>query len=332
MSIIRKPNYPDSNISCNNRNIHEYTPYIIDNNKNGIIDKKFYESLTPYCRFMISQRTNNNFMVDDVVIPHDFQFDNENKFLSIMYKCYIDSFDYNIWYQHLVDNNITNIPEGIRMFKINDDLKKLFADMYDNNMQINNVMDNIHIQNLINNIAKDIDDGVKYFIRMSSTSGKNEKYVREFDNAFDIVAHIASVKLFVDQEFKRMNKESYLILMPWNSVIEPRYEFRIFVVNNKLVAVSQQNSKELYAYSSKELKRIEKALGNISFIVNGLYDTYVGDVYVDGDVCKLIEINPFGASSGAGAALFNWVTDYNLLHGLSENDNIEFRYLSIINY
>lgn len=333
MSVVRKPIYPDASNICNNRNIHEYTPYIIDNEGNGVIDECWYMSLTPYCRFLISQRTNNNFIVKNIDIPHEFQFDNENKFLSIMYKCYIDSFDYNIWYSHLVDNNIMDIPEGVNMFKINDELKQLFVNMYDDNKQIVEYMDNIHIQNLIMGISKSIEHGKKYFIRMGSTSGKNEKYVREFDNAIDIVTHISSVKLFVDQEFKRINKETYLILMPWNNNIEPKWEFRIFVVNNKLVAVSQQNSKDLYTYTSKELKKIEFALNNIKFINNGLYNTYVGDVYVDIDnnVCRLIELNPFGASSGAGAALFNWIVDYDLLHG-KKDCNPEFRYLSIINY
>ena len=33
---------------------------------------------------------------------------------------------------------------------------------------------------------------------------------------------------------------------------------------------------------------------------------------------QLVEINPFGALSGCGACLFNWVRDGRMLYGLEE--------------
>jgi D123 len=120
--------------------------------------------------------------------------------------------------------------------------------------------------------------------------------------------------------------------MPFNNDIEARYEFRIFVVNNKLTAISQQNRYDLHQFSTKELKVIEYSLNNISFLDKCPYKTYVGDVYVNiaTKTCHLIELNPFGAHSGAGAALFNWIDYFEILHGLN-NSEPEFRYLSIIN-
>lgn len=328
MNIVRKPIYPNTNNICNNRNVHEYTPYILCDNE-CVIDESWYYTLTDYCKLLINQRIHNNFKLGNVIVPHAFQFDNECKFLNIMYKCYIDSFDYNIWYQWLVDHSITNIPNGVKMIYMNSQVKCLFTEMYHKNQPIDK--NNDMVLQLMNDVAKNMDNGQHYFVRMSSTSGKNEKYVRPFNDASDIVSHIASMKLFVDQEYIR-DKDSFIILIPWNDQIESKYEFRIFVVDNRLVAVSQQNSKELYNYSQKELKIIQHALNNITFINNGLYNTYVGDVYVDiiNGICKLIEINPFGASSGAGAALFHWIDDYDLLHGMKQE--VEFRYLSIINY
>ena len=120
--------------------------------------------------------------------------------------------------------------------------------------------------------------------------------------------------------------------MPWNDKIDIRFEFRIFVCNKILTGVSQQSSKLLTQFSMEELEIIEKSLNNISFLDKVCYDTYVGDVYVDIEtrICHLIELNPFGCHSGAGAALFNWVEDYDLLHGLVSKP--EFRYLSNINF
>ena len=71
---------------------------------------------------------------------------------------------------------------------------------------------------------------------------------------------------------------------------------------------------------------------SIEFINKVTYNTFIADVYIDMDniVCHLIELNPFGAHSGAGASFFNWKHDYHQLCGL--NENVELRYLSVINY
>lgn len=325
--LTRKPIYPDDNVDCNNRNIHRYSPYIITQDGN-LIDMDWWNGLTEYCKDIIKTRNNNNFKIAQITIPHEFQFDNNEKFLSITYRCYIDSFDYNIWYRHLVDNKIPSIPENVVLIRIPNKLKKVFVDMFENREKHSDLLDGLK-----NEIDRHIDKDKKYFIRMSSTSGKNEKSIKSFNQSCDIISHIASIKLFVDQEFKRDNKDSYLIVIPWNTKIIPRYEFRIFVVNNKLTGISQQNTIELYQYSAKELSILEYAFSNIQFLNNGLYTTYVADVYVDIKTknCHLIELNPFGAHSGAGAALFNWIDDYNALNGIIDSLP-EFRYLSIINY
>ena len=325
--LIRTPIYPNPNSTCNNRNVHEYTPYVILNDEN-IIDSDWWNTLSEYCKTTISERNNNNFRLDKVKIPHDFQFDNKSKFLTITYKCYIDSFDYNIWYSYLENNKIKDTPQNVGLILISTDLKKIFVEMYEDHMKYDNNIK--ELEQFRNDIVKYMKNDEQYFIRLSSTSGKNEKSVEPFSDPDEIINHIVSVKLFVDQEYKRENKESYLILMPWNENIDDRYEFRIFVVNNKLTAISQQNARKLYNYSCEELDIIEYALNNISFINKVPYGTYVGDVYVNIEtkVCHLIELNPYGAHSGAGAALFNWIDDFDMLHGLS--DNLEFRYLSII--
>ena len=189
-----------------------------------------------------------------------------------------------------------------------------------------------YLQEFKNVISDILKPNTEYFVRLSSTSGKNEKSVKPFTTTEDIISHIASVKLFVDQEYRR-DKISSLIIMPWNDQIDDRYEFRIFVVDGILTAASQQNARELYNYSAEELESIEYALNHISFLNDAVCKTYVADVYIDVDdrTCHLIEINSFGVHSGAGAALFHWITDYDILHGLNDGPP-ELRYLSIINF
>jgi hypothetical protein len=216
-------------------------------------------------------------------------------------------------------------------------LKEIMIDIHESKKSYFNYLKDTKAENIeiLRSFEKDINEVLEssqnkeYFIRLSSTSGKNEKAVEPFSSSLDIISHISSVKLFVEREFKKVGKECYLIMMPWNNTLEQRYEFRIFVMNNKLTAVSQQYWQDLFQYSKKELKIIEHALNNITFLNDVPYTTFVGDVYIDleSKTCKLIELNPFGAHSGAGASLFNWIDDYDILHGRSQP---EFRYLSII--
>jgi hypothetical protein len=288
LPLIRKPIYPDRDgLVCNNRNVHEYTPYIIGDT--NIIDEEWWNSLSSQCQDMIKSRTNksagdqeafsSNFILSKVQIPHEFQFDNSEKFLGTIYRAYIDSFDYNMWYPYI--KNLQNCPKDIIMLEITLELKTLFVKLYEKQDSWNNHVDDPHLSKFYNELKSKINYDNEYFLRMSSTSGKNEESVKIFTNADDILNHITTIKLFVDQEYKRRDKESYIILMPWNYKIESRYEFRIFVVNNILTGVSQQNRYDLYNYTTEELEMIEMALNNISFLKLCPYSTYVGDVFVD---------------------------------------------------
>ena len=40
---------------------------------------------------------------------------------------------------------------------------------------------------------------------------------------------------------------------------------------------------------------------------------------------QLVEVNPFGAMSGCGSALFHWERDARVLYGVGERDGVEFR-------
>lgn len=112
-------------------------------------------------------------------------------------------------------------------------------------------------------------------------------------------------------------------------------EFRVFVKNNKITAISSQN---IYV--------INKWLNNFSELqINYLLDdllqyfdknikhkllfikSYVMDIYYSGpNDWYFIEPNPFGKEYSSGSALFHWEHDYDLLYGLK--NYIEFRYVS----
>jgi len=323
--ITRKPIPTNINTQdYNNHNLHEYTPYILKDDT-ILIDETWYNSLTPYIQKLIQTRLKNNFTLGQVQVPHEYQIDNENKYLTTIYQSYLNGFDYNIWYSPYIING----PKNAQIIHIPDITKKVLLQMHESQKYI----PDINLSRFEKKIRRHMTPNTNYFVRLSSTSGKNEKPVEPFNDVHKIITHLCSVKLFAEQEFSK-DKDTYLILVPWQDKIDSRCEFRIFVVNKKLVAASPQRFWELQQYSIEELEDISYALTNIKFINDVIYTTFVGDVYIDIEtkVCHLIELNPFGAHSGAGSSLFNWKTDYDLLHGINHYKEIELRYLSAINY
>lgn len=336
MSIIRKAIYPDfTQLSYKDNNFYEYSPYIIKSNQN-VIDKEWWNSLTNYCKDLITIRLKGNFILDKVEVPHETQLDSNN-FLYTVYRSYIDSFDYQIWYP------IKNSAENVKLIQIKDNIKRILIKMY--NSEEINCIEKIELDEFKEEIKRNIDSNdsndsnKKYFIRLSGTSGKNEKNIKYFTSVEDILYHLTSVKLFIEQEYKRV-KLTYLIMMEWNESIDLKFEFRIFVYNKKITGISQQ-SKKLFNFTQDEIDLIELSLNKFiesKTVENLPYDTFILDTYIDisGYIngtneafCKIIEINPFGAHCGAGSSLFQWDKDFDILHG--DSNQIELRFLSIIN-
>lgn len=306
----------------NNNNLHEYAPYIIRDDK-IIIDQSWFSSLTSYIQRIIRTRLKEEFQLELLQIPHEYQPTHPK--LSTVYQAYIDGFDYHVWYSPYIPNG----PQQVKLIHLSDMTKKVLLDIYEKKRP--NYDKNL--EKLHKKLRKHMMPNTEYFIRLSSTSGKNEKAVKPFTKPTDIIDHITSVKQFVVQEYSR-DKDTYLVLIPWMDInnFDTNYEFRIFVHNRKLTAASPQKYWELRQFSQEELEVIEEALLNIPFINYSPYDSFVADVYVDVNTrkCHLIEFNPFGPASGAGASLFNWREDYDQLHS---NKNVtELRYLSAISY
>lgn len=315
--IKRKPIYPDIDTDkYNTNNLYEYDPYTIIDDQ-VIIDTQWWNSLTEYIQGLIKTRLNNNFTLDRVVNPDTNYNINTDDRLYHIYQSYLDGFDYNIWYVNDYSQNI--YPNGVKMVEINFQEKQQL---------INRVLPN----NLFQKISAVMEPDVDYFVRLSGTSGKNEVSPIPFNSALAIVKHLTKVDTFVTREYKR-DKPTFVILIPWNDRIDPKTEFRIFVVDKQLTAASPQRWWELNQYSQEELESIQRGLLKFSHNFSDVpYNTFVADVYIDfaTDSFHFIELNPFGAHCGAGSSLFNWKTDYNQLYG--NTDHVELRYLSIIDF
>jgi hypothetical protein len=321
MNILRAP-VPTSvhKDDVNNNNLQQYTPY---HKINGVmvIDTTWWNSLTMGIQQTI-QRIVPDHVIGEVKVPHDVKDDVDYK---NMYHAYFSGFDYNCWYSP----TITNGPQKVSLVKVPNHMKPILkgrAIVGSLNLPLQEEMKDLHDE-----IHKVMEPDVSYFMRMSSTSGKNEVPIRPFNNALEVMQALVRNPLFMRQEFNEMEKDSYIILVPWNHRMESKTEFRIFVVDGKLTCASQQYWGRLFNYSVEELETIQRSLSNLKFLNDLPYKDFTGDVWIDFETseCHLVECNPFGAHSGAGAALYNWDSDFLLMNGLEGPPQL--RYQSVVN-
>jgi hypothetical protein len=143
-----------------------------------------------------------------------------------------------------------------------------------------------------------------------------------------------------------------LVLNPWNDEMDTASEFRVFVpppaargITNahtgalRVSGVSQYKWHDVlslpFEMSVEEVvERVSSGakgmLARIAEYISAELEADIVDLLLrygfsfdvalreDGNV-QLVEINPFGAMSGCGACLFNWVIDGRMLYGLEES-------------
>lgn len=306
---------------CNTNNIHEYDPYIVQNNC-LYIDKEWWENdLTNKARDTILQRTSLGRVVTDgsVKTPHHVS---QNETLKTVYFSYIESFDYEHWYSNSCDNPLA--PRDVHIRKLSEKEQSLLILGRLEELELTNLRE--WIQKIIDHFAPE-----PVFIRLSGTSGKNEKGLTPLRSTDKVIHRLGSVKLFKEQEYKIVDKTTSLIVMPWSQQMDPKTEFRVFIYRGRVTAASQQHWSSIFHYSSEEITTAALAIESATKDLVKFANTFVADVWIDFDkkTCHLIECNPFGAHCGAGSSLFNWIKDYDILHGKAEP---ELRFKAIIPY
>jgi hypothetical protein len=90
-----------------------------------------------------------------------------------------------------------------------------------------------------------------------------------------------------------------LILNLWNDEMDPAKEFRVFVPPPAARGIAEPHIDDL------EISGISQYRWHQTLQITPV---------------QLIEMNPFGAMSGCGACLFNWVLDARMLYALDEGE------------
>ena len=128
----------------------------------------------------------------------------------------------------------------------------------------------------------------------------------------------------------------YLYLFPWDDDLRTELEYRVFCSpgGGRIAAISQYKWHDRWYHADKSLdeqRKIAKRVLEGTEVIhrqlmghpamthelrNAGYTFDVAESMDGGEGVRLIELNDFGALSGCGSCLFQWIKDARLLYGL----------------
>jgi len=178
----------------------------------------------------------------------------------------------------------------------------------------------------------------EYFIRTENVSLKEGMHgIGPYKDFKSIIQSIVTCRLGHSPLYEDTTQIT-LYLYEFKQNLDIRKEFRVFIRENKITAISQQSlyyvNDILEPLNDNEKNDMIHKWVNIikSYFETDVkpkithIDSYVMDFAIlSDDTPYFIELNSFGKEYASGSALFDWIQDYNILYGLKE-DIIEFRY------
>lgn len=191
-------------------------------------------------------------------------------------------------------------------------------------------------QDILKRYNLDVFDKKEYFVRSESVSLKHGIHGVGPYNSFEKIIESICTCRDGHSPIDKNTNHIKLFLLPWIK-FEYMNEFRVFVFENRISAISQQN---LYArnYILSKFNDKEKRymIRKYTLIINTYFeykiknnithmDSYTYDFVIkDDDSPYLIEFNPFGKEQASGSSLFHWILDEDKLY--NKENKIYFRY------
>jgi hypothetical protein len=192
-------------------------------------------------------------------------------------------------------------------------------------------------------LSKHSFSGTSYFVRTKYNSLKYGQHgVGPYEDLRSIIESMTSSN-DTHRCFEYDDEECVIYLLPWQDIVTDK-EFRIFVNNNKITAISQQHlytpnkwlqnitdETERNTEITKTVNKINNyfnevgsirdklaSIGNTSYVMDFVFTT-TGKPY-------FIEVNSFGKEYASGSSLFHWLLDTDALYGSKLDNSIYFRY------
>lgn len=291
----------------NNSNNHaDYAPFIFTDTIT-IIDIDYFNYLPERLQNILHHQI-SDITIDKISYPHSDQHDHQ--LFPLLYEIFIEQYREEYWYK----SNIISWSTSKFMIKITkDDVSYLVE------------------KNEPPGLAKRIDNLMKnslpqhgeIFFKLSCGSVKHDELLVPVRSRQEIIEKIINSRRLQKDLFKVTLfpwKRVYLIITPWLNLNEhceeesEKYEYRVFLDNGKIRAISQQNWNKVYLFFNNDERE---------HIYNRMVELFdqldvkrgVCDVWYDkkSDKCWLIEINAFGPGLSAGSASFHWIRDKDIL-------------------
>lgn len=170
----------------------------------------------------------------------------------------------------------------------------------------------------------------QWFVRSDTHSLKTGMHgAGPYTNIKQIIESICTT-LVSHRCFDDDDTECILYLLPWLELDYDK-EFRIFVHNNNITAISAQHlysvNKWLTSLTTSEKRDvIQKIIVYFKKVIREKMEymqNYTMDLALVNGEPYFIEPNSFGARYASGSSLFHWVNDYDVLYGLAP---LELRY------
>ncbi len=242
------------------------------------------------------------------------------------------SFDYSKWYKRDLDPYLLAPPLALITLapKIREQICELntllqFRDF--------SARDALIIDDIVRNSALatvDLKSG-PFFIRCDECSTKDVHSYRPvpYANVEQFLRDIVlSKRLSAFLNDGRPGQNFTIIITKWLPCVNMEREFRVFVKNKRVTAISQYVWHKVLSWTPTEelfahmIQYVDNLYNQELFPENSSVDLYVHD---DNSTIKLVEIGPFGGYTGCGSCLFHWVRDNDIMN--SDSDDCVVRLL-----
>lgn len=165
--------------------------------------------------------------------------------------------------------------------------------------------------------------GGRAFAKTAEKSAKNDLLLRPHETPASILQELTQSKDVLQQSLGRggtgkRRTARYLVVQPWDDVVEAANEFRVIIIDRQVAGITQQLWARFVGHTEASAAAAVQPLLRLWYHVLlpvSPYADCVLDAYVEGNVAHLIEVNPCGFWGSSGSGLFHWLIDRELLLG-----------------
>lgn len=321
----------------NTNNFHTYSPFIFQDN-NLIVQPTFYNKIKQtWVETELIKHFDSIIIKEGVVYGKNPETSNisEEEYFNYfkVYKIYLRWYDADKWH-HILNRPCSIIPYNEPEKKLLTDISKIMICGGSQTLNSSNKEDLEELIIKLDNGIKKCDMGQGCFIKLSGASTKHDFAPTPIFNGITALEHLLASKRI----FKHLDCYNIMI-QSWREDVSLKAEFRVFIEDNKVIGVSQQDFCNIYqefiSIYSLMCKDIVKMAQNIWDSITGQleYTEATLDVWIDSDnEMHLIEINPYGIWQAAGASWFDWETDFPEVENIKSLNDVEVRITYPDNY